>query len=72
MRRKAKLASCKDPRQVWKTRNLLTKKHKSKAQQTTSISHSTLNDHFSTTARKILLNDMSKENDLGYLKNYVN
>ena len=42
-----------------------------KSQQITNISPNTLNDHFSTIAEKIILNDKSKENDLGHLKKYI-
>ena len=75
MKRKAKrqyfqklVVSCKDSRQVWKAINLLTRKHVSKSQQIINISPNNLNNHFSTVAEKITLNDKSKENDLGHLK----
>ena len=75
MKRKAKrqyfqklIVSCKDSRQVWKAISLLTRKHISKSQQITNISPNKLNNHFSTIAEKIVLNDQSKENDLGHLK----
>ena len=78
MKRKAKrqyfqklVVSCKDSRQVWKAINLLTRKHVSKSQQITNISPNTLNNHFSTIAEKIILNDKSQENDLGHLKKYI-
>ena len=78
MKRKAKrqyfqklVISCKDSRQVWKAINLLTRKHVSKSQQITNIYPNTLNNHFSTTAEKIILNDKSQENDLGHLKKYI-
>ena len=65
------VVSCKDSRQVWKAINLLTRKHVSKSQQVTTISPNNLNNHFSTITEKIILNDKSKENDLGHLKNYI-
>ena len=79
MKRKAKrqylkkklVVSCKDSRQVWKAINLLTRKHVSKFQQITNISPNTLNNHFSTIAKKIILNDKSQENNLGHLKKYI-
>ena len=60
---KKMVVSCKDSRQVWKAINLLTRKHVSKSQQITNISPNNLNNHFSTIAEKIVLNDKSKEND---------
>ena len=78
MKRKAKsqyfqklVVSCKDSRQVWKAINLLTRKHVSKCQQVSNISPNNLNNHFSTVAEKIILNDRSKENYLGHLKQYI-
>ena len=62
------VVSCKDSRQVWKAINLLTRKQVSKSQQITNISPKNLNNHFSTIAEKIILNDKSKESDLGHLK----
>ena len=65
------VVSCKDSRQVSKALNLLTRKHVSKSQLLTNISPNNLNNHFSTIAEKIILNDKSKKNDLGHLKKYI-
>ena len=62
---------CKDSRHVWKTINPLTRKHASKSQQITNMSLNNLNNDLSTIAEKITLNDKSKENDLGHLKNIL-
>ena len=51
-------------REVWRTTNLLTKKHVSKSQQVTNISTGNLNNHFSTIAEKIIPNGRPEENDL--------
>ena len=78
MKRKAKrqyfqklVVSRKDSRQVWKAINLLTNKHVSKTQQVTNIPADILNKHFSTVAEKTILQDKSKENDLSYLKKFI-
>ena len=78
MKRKAKpqyfqklVVSCKDSRQVRKTINLLHRKHVSKSQQITNNSPNNLNNHLSTIAENIILNDKSKENALGRLKKNI-
>ena len=56
---------------VWKATNILTRKHVSKSQQITNIFPNNLNNHLSTIAEKIILNDKSKENDLDHLKKKI-
>ena len=66
------LTSTKDSRLIWKAINTLNNKHVLKSQQLiTGVSAEDLNDHFANIADKVILNDRIQENDLKFLKDYI-
>ena len=66
------LTSAKDSRLIWKAINMLNNKHILKSQQLiTGVSADELNNHFANIADKVILNDRTKENNLNYLKDYI-